>query len=393
METQDKIFKHYKDAARKTEDKPFASMDKIWGRIEEKLDEGKEQKVIPFRKISIAAAVVLLLSLGSFYVYHNMHFATVVQPMIATKDLNLPKLQELPDTGGDLPVRQAEEAVERKSSLPIAKHSTVPTKNTTYNKPRIVRGILKDEQGEALTGVSINITGTNMGTVSDLDGKYELKITGDKKNIEISASGYEKLKIDINSHDTLLAVNLKPSSQVLSDVVITTVYGQHTTKEKYVGATDVITAKKIKQTPVTDIGKVIEGTAPGVLVINGSGQPGSGTDIQIRGNGSLDKGTTPLIVVDGDIFNGDLSAIKPQDVENMSILKDAASTSLYGARGANGTIVIITKKGAKHYVGGRKDSGVKRTFKKIKKWFTPKMEADSVKVIKEAVPAIEKEEH
>jgi len=114
--------------------------------------------------------------------------------------------------------------------------------------------------------------------------------------------------------------------------------------EQYIGGYEVVSAKPIENTPVSDITKAIEGAAPGVQVTSGNGRPGSSSSLQVRGRGSLSASANPLIVVDGAPFEGDITSINPADIANMSILKDTQAAGLYGARGSNGVIVIVTKK-------------------------------------------------
>jgi TonB-dependent SusC/RagA subfamily outer membrane receptor len=130
--------------------------------------------------------------------------------------------------------------------------------------------------------------------------------------------------------------------QALSESVVMA-YGPPVSKEKYVGSADVITAKRLENTPVSDITAAIEGGAPGVQMNNGGGMPGSGSGIQIRGRGSVAPSNPPLIVVDGAPYDGDITSIDPAMVASMNVLKDQSATSLYGSRGDNGVIVITTK--------------------------------------------------
>lgn len=204
--------------------------------------------------------------------------------------------------------------------------------------------VLDGESGnEPIPGASIRVVSTGAGTVTDLDGNFEIDIPENSNGmVEISSAGLAAQTVKASEN---MSVVLKSGQNVLVDVVVTSPYGPPVSKEKYVGAADVVTAKKIENTPVSDISKAIEGAAPGVQVTNGSGQPGSGASIQVRGRGSLSASTSPLIVVDGAPYDGDLTSINPMDVAAMNILKDAMATSLYGARGSNGVILITTKRG------------------------------------------------
>lgn len=213
----------------------------------------------------------------------------------------------------------------------------------TKIKGHVVDGDSKSNPKEGLIGANVKISGTNAGTQTDIDGNFELDLPANGSGkIEISYLGYATQNVAATDG---IEVTLQKSENVLVDVVITSPYGAPIAKEDYVGAGDVVSAKKIENTPVADITKSIEGAAPGVQVTNGSGAPGSGASIQIRGRGSLSANTEPLIVLDGAPYDGDITSINPMDVASMSILKDAMATSLYGARGSNGVILVTTKRG------------------------------------------------
>lgn len=217
-----------------------------------------------------------------------------------------------------------------------------------FNGPKeIIEGQVLDENGESVIGASIRIKDTKIGTLTDIDGKFSLGLPLElKKNAKLVISalglGVEEFPL---SHKSIYKFSTLNNN--LEEIVITTPYGPPTTKEKYVGAADVISSKEILNSPVSDINRAIEGAAPGVQVTNGSGQPGSGASIHIRGRGSLSASETPLLVIDGVPYAGDLSSIDPTLVGSMSVLKDAMATSLYGARGANGVLLITMKSGAK----------------------------------------------
>lgn len=207
---------------------------------------------------------------------------------------------------------------------------------------RTVKGTVLDESGQPLPGASVKVTGTSTGAVTSFDGTFEVTVPdGASGNLEISALGYSKKTIAAT--DGVMAVNLDVSTSTMGEVMI--VGYQATTKEKYVGSADKIDAKRLEKFPVTDITKAIEGAAPGIQVTNGGGQPGGGAAIRVRGVGSVSADASPLYVVDGTPYVGDVTSINPLDIASITVLKDATATSLYGSRGANGVIVITTKTG------------------------------------------------
>lgn len=212
-----------------------------------------------------------------------------------------------------------------------------------FAQQRQISGTVQEEDGLPLPGASVVIKGTTSGTSTDMDGKFQLSAkTGDV--ITISFLGYksQNLTVDAKSNYT---ISLKNDDNNLDEIVVVT-YGTQK-RETVLGSNAVIKAEAIEQRPLTNLTNAIEGSTSGVLVSTGSGQPGSGLSIQIRGTSSYNLSNQPLYVIDGAIYTGSPSDINPDDIETMNILKDAASTSLYGSSAANGVILITTKKGKK----------------------------------------------
>ena len=374
MDTQDNLYQQYRNAAEKAEAQPFAAMDKVWDRIEEKLDKKKEKNTFPFWKVSMAAAILLLIGISGFLLFQkkeliNPYDKTIVKvpaakPQPANKNIEEDK-KSLADNRG---VTKAMDRVENKKGTNIVFKNLVPQHDTTRQKyiqeEKMISGILYDENGEAVIGASIKIDGTNEGTISDANGKYELKMTDAAQSLSIQAIGYEKQVISNILTDTLLATNLQPSAVNYNEVAI---YGQKIDRKSYTGSVSIIGANDIARRPVTDITKALQGAAPGIAITSGGGQPGTSPDIVIRGLSSVGANKSPLIVLDGAPYKDDLSSINPKDVAEMRILKDANATSMYGARGANGVIIITTKNGK---LGSKQQrSAVGRSFQKIKKLF------------------------
>ncbi len=202
-----------------------------------------------------------------------------------------------------------------------------------------VSGIVVDEKGEPLTGASVQVKGSTSGTITDIDGNFELDVPDNAKLI-ISFMGMQSQEVAAKSN---IRVTLKENSEVLQDVVVTG-YG-NVSKGSFAGSAQSVSAEDIEKKAPTEISKALAGEVAGVTVINTSGQPGTNATIHIRGIGSLRANTTPLYIVDGVTYEGDISAIDPSDIASTTVLKDATATSLYGSRGANGVIVITTKKG------------------------------------------------
>ena len=206
-----------------------------------------------------------------------------------------------------------------------------------------VRGTVIDQNGEPLIGVAVSIKGTTSGTMTDLDGKYSL--TADKsKTIVFTYVGYETKEVVATSNT--INVTLESSENVLDDVIVVA-YGT-ASKAGYTGSASTVKAKDISKSQVSSVSRLLQGTASGVQSVAASGQPGSDADIFIRGVGSINASSKPLYIVDGAPYDGSLNSLNPADIESINVLKDAASTALYGSRAGNGLVIITTKQGKKN---------------------------------------------
>ena len=207
-----------------------------------------------------------------------------------------------------------------------------------------VTGIVKDSStGEGVPFASLQVKGTMTGTSSDADGYYTISVPSDGVLI-FSSVGYVTVEVPVAGqakHDVLLA----PDTEAIEETIVVA-FGT-ATKESFTGSATVVKSDDIAKVQASDATRALEGVVAGVQMTTVSGTLGSSPSLQIRGAGSISAGTQPLYVVDGIPFQGDMNNINPADIESMTVLKDAASNALYGARGANGVIMITTKK-AKH---------------------------------------------
>lgn len=204
-----------------------------------------------------------------------------------------------------------------------------------------VSGTVTSADGEPLIGATVLGAGTHTGTATDIDGNFTLTLPASVKKLQVSYVGMNTKEVDIVPGQKM---NIVLDGSNMLDEVITVAYGT-AKKSSFTGAASTISGSTIEKLQVSNVSKALEGAAPGVQVAIQSGQPGSSGTIRIRGIGSINSSSNPLYVVDGMPFDGDLASINPNDIESMSVLKDAASTALYGSRAANGVIVITTKKG------------------------------------------------
>ena len=204
-----------------------------------------------------------------------------------------------------------------------------------------VSGIVVDEKGEPIIGASVQVKGTTIGTISDYDGEFSLSVPDDATTMTVSFVGMQSQEVQIAKN---MRITLHEASEMIQEVVITG-YG-NVSKGSFAGSAQAVSAENIEKKSPTEISKALAGEVAGVQVINTSGQPGTNATIRIRGIGSLNGSSAPLYVVDGITYDGDISSIDPGDIASTTTLKDATATSLYGSRGANGVIVITTKKGS-----------------------------------------------
>lgn len=205
---------------------------------------------------------------------------------------------------------------------------------TTY------RGTVVDaETNEPLVGATIMPIGGGNGAATDIDGKYSITVPNTVRQAKVTYVGYQEQVVKLTNNMTIKLVS---TEQNLDDLVVVA-YGT-ATKESLTGSVAVVGAKEIEERPVTSVTSALEGNAPGVQVDNSTTRPGESPSIRIRGFNSINGSNAPLYVVDGVVYDGDPSDINPADIESMSVLKDAASCALYGNRGANGVILINTKR-------------------------------------------------
>ena len=204
---------------------------------------------------------------------------------------------------------------------------------------RTVSGVVYDSDGLPVIGAGVMVEGSLHGTVTDEDGRWTLELEDDNVTLEISSMGYQRQSVAVKGRSDF-TVTLTSDTQYLDEVVVVG-YGTQK-KVNLTGSVSMVTSEDMASRPVSNMSSGLQGLLPGVTVVNASGQPGeSGTTIRVRGVGTIGN-ANPLILIDG--IEGDLSTINPEDIESVSVLKDAASASIYGARAANGVLLVTTKK-------------------------------------------------
>ena len=233
--------------------------------------------------------------------------------------------------------------------------SSLAAINTPAPAPQqVVAGTVVDEKGEGLPGVSIAVKGTTTGTVTDATGAFQLTVPGPEAVLVIRYVGYVSQEITVGSQ-AAISVKLVRDAKQLDDVVVG--YGTQS-KREVTGAVQTVKAQELADIPAAQVTQKLQGKLAGVQILHATGKPGQGMQVRIRGQASISAGSEPLYVVDGFPIVTDISLINPDEIETITVLKDAASTSLYGSRAANG-VVLVTIKQAKN---GQSSVGVNAYF-------------------------------
>ena len=206
-----------------------------------------------------------------------------------------------------------------------------------------VSGTVKDAStGEGIPFASIALRGTMTGTYTDAEGVYSINVPSNG-TLEFTAVGYVTVVEQVNGRGTI-NVSLDPDNENLDESIVVA-YGT-AKKSSFTGSAGTVKSESLQKRTVANVTKALEGMVAGITTTSGSGQPGDGATIRIRGTGSINASSNPLYVVDGIPFDGTLSSINPNDIESLTVLKDASASALYGARAANGVVMITTKRGS-----------------------------------------------
>jgi len=208
---------------------------------------------------------------------------------------------------------------------------------------QITGRVLSAVDGAPLPGVTVVAKGTTSGSTTDSEGKFALTVSaGDNLTLVFSYIGFETTEAKVGSEGTV-TVRLKEQTTALNDVVVVG-YGTQR-KRDVTGSVASVTAEQVAEVPITRADQILQGRVSGVQVTQTNSEPGGNVSIRIRGTNSINSGNEPLFVVDGFPGAGDLNSINPSDIESIEVLKDASATAIYGSRGANGVVIITTKKG------------------------------------------------
>lgn len=210
-----------------------------------------------------------------------------------------------------------------------------------FAQSKSISGTIVDSTGESIIGANVMVKGTTNGTITDIDGNFSLSVPDNTKTLEISFIGYETALVTIPQNNQV-KVTLKESSIVLNEVVAIG-YGVQK-KGSVTGSIAKVNSEKLGDRPISDVSSALQGQMAGVEIRTTSGEPGKDIQIRVRGAASINADSDPLYVVDG-IPVDNLNSLNPSDIESIEVLKDASSSAIYGSRGANGVVLVTTKKG------------------------------------------------
>lgn len=220
--------------------------------------------------------------------------------------------------------------------------TTIGNAATEGDAEKTIKGVINDEQGETIIGASVIVKGEDTGTTSDMDGRFSLEAP-EGATLVISYIGYHTQEVKVRKR-SLLHIVLKEDNQLLDEVVVV---GYGTVKKSdLTGSVSGVSNRQYKNQTVQRVENILQGRTPGVEVTATSGMPGASMKVRVRGTTSINKSSDPLYVIDGIISSSGLDGINPSDIQSMEILKDASSTAIYGSRGSNGVILIMTKQGS-----------------------------------------------
>ena len=214
--------------------------------------------------------------------------------------------------------------------------------------------IISAEDNQPMIGVSVLEKGTTNGVITDMNGNYSITVTKSPATLQFSYVGMKTVDKQVTA-STRINLTMENDAQMVDEVVVVA-YGVRK-KGTIAGSVSTVKSEKLENVPAAGFDQALQGQTPGLMVISGSGEPSAASTFQIRGTNSINSGTSPLFILDGvPISSSDFNTISPSDIESISVLKDASSTSIYGARAANGVVVITTKR-------GRSMDGAKVTFR------------------------------
>jgi TonB-linked SusC/RagA family outer membrane protein len=214
---------------------------------------------------------------------------------------------------------------------------------TAMAQDRTITGTVSSkDDGLPLPGVGVKVKGSSIGVSTDASGKFSIKVNNGA-TLVFTSIGYVSAEVSVGSRNSI-TVQLSSESRSLDEVLIQVPYGT-VKKSAFTGAESTVTSETLQKTQMTSVTRALEGRVSGIVATNGGGQPGSNASVLVRGVGSVNASSSPLYVLDGAVYNGSIASLSTDDIESVTVLKDAAASALYGSRAANGVIMIQTKQG------------------------------------------------
>ena len=206
-----------------------------------------------------------------------------------------------------------------------------------FAQERIIKGVVKDIHGESIIGANVMVKGTSIGAATDLDGRYSISVSQSATTLTVSYIGMRD--VDVTIKGNIVDIIMEEDISSLDEVVV---IGYGTVRKRdLTGSVSSISSKDIVSAPVSNVAQALQGKLAGVNVISQDGRPDASISIRVRGGGSVSQSNDPLVLIDG--IAGSLNDIPSEQIESIDVLKDASSTAIYGARGANGVILVTTK--------------------------------------------------
>lgn len=209
-----------------------------------------------------------------------------------------------------------------------------------FAQTNVTGKVIESDTGDPVVGAAVLVVGTQTGVQTDLNGNFSLKNVPSSAKLRVSYLGLKETEVAVKPN---LLIRMESTDAALDEVLVVA-YGSQK-KAAFTGAASTVKGESLENLNISNVSKALEGSVAGVYTASASGQPGSESSIRIRGIGSISASQEPLIVLDGVPYTGALSSIPTQDIESLTILKDAAANSMYGSRGANGVIMVTTKSG------------------------------------------------
>ena len=291
------------------------------------------QLTIRISNSSLGTVIKQIQSQSKYQFFYDDNLASMRIESLNVKDVSLVEVLDKALKGKDIVYKIDDNVVY------LSKANTSPATKSAQQQQKVT-GKVVDANNEPLIGVSVLEKGTTNGTITDFDGNYTLEVPSGKNILEISYIGYKTKEITIGNN-SLINIKMEPDTQALDEVVV---IGYGTVKKRdLTGAVASMKNEDVTVAPTSNVMEALQGKIAGMDIVKSSGQVGEDVSILLRGSRSIYGSNEPLFIIDG--IPGSYSQVNPSDIESVDVLKDASSTAIYGSAGANGVVIITTKRG------------------------------------------------